>query len=267
MISKRYSRQSFLGDDSERQIQNTRIGIVGLGGGGSHIVQQLSHIGFRDYVLYEPDHTEIWNLNRTVRATAKDAESRTKKMDVGCRSIYELHPGASVLRIGKRWQEEPEHLRECDIVFGCVDGYQEKHELEVSMRRYLVPYIDIGLTVIHKKPRPALMSGHVFLSMPDKPCMWCLGLLSEGKVAEEARQYGDIGSNPQVVWANGVLASTAVGIAVDMVTGWTQSSPEASYYLYEGNKGIIQPHIRLEAIDLTKTCTHHPSSDVGDPIL
>jgi hypothetical protein len=267
MISERYSRQSFLGKDSEQVIAARTIGVVGVGGGGSHIVQQLTHVGFKKFALYDQDSIDLSNLNRTVGATEKDVEQKTKKIKIAHRTIESLHSDSVIKAFGRRWQENPEPLRECDIVFGCVDKYQERHELEVSMRRYFIPYIDIGLTVVHQSPRPPFMSGHVFLSMPGKLCMWCLGILSEGKLADETRNYGDTGPRPQVVWSNGVLASTAIGIAVDLVTGWTQNSSDVVYMLYEGNLGVLRPHPRLDEIDLKKPCVHHQFINAGDPKL
>ena len=47
MSVDRYSRQSFLGPDSEALISRCTIGVPGLGGGGSHVIQQLAHVGFQ----------------------------------------------------------------------------------------------------------------------------------------------------------------------------------------------------------------------------
>jgi len=267
MTSERYSRQSFLGEDSDQIISARTIGVVGVGGGGLHIVQQLSHVGFKNFVLYDPDNMDLSNLNRNVGATEKDVKQKTKKIEIARRIITSLHSDSVIRAFDKRWQKSPEPLRECDIVFGCVDKYQDRHELEVSMRRYLIPYIDIGLTVVHQPPRPPLMSGHVFLSMPGKQCMWCLGVLSVGKLADETQNYGDTGPRPQVVWSNGILASTAVGIAVDLVMGWTRNSPNVVYMLFEGNLGVLRPHPRLVEIDLKNPCVHHQLINAGDPKL
>jgi hypothetical protein len=267
MTSERYSRQSFLGKDSDQIIAARTIGVVGVGGGGLHIIQQLCHVGFKNFVLYDPDNVDLSNLNRTVGATEKDVKQEINKIEIARRIIKSIHSDSLIRDFTKRWQAKPEPLRECDIVFGCVDKYQERHELEVSMRRYLIPYIDIGLTVVHQPPRPPFMSGHVFLSMPGKRCMWCLGVLSEGKLADEARNYGDTGPRPQVIWSNGVLASTAVGIAVDLVTEWTKKSSDVVYMLYEGNIGVLRPNPRLDEIDLEKPCVHHQLAKAGDPRL
>ena len=50
MHTDRYSRQSFLGSESEEFIARATVAVAGLGGGGSHVVQQLAHIGFQNYV-------------------------------------------------------------------------------------------------------------------------------------------------------------------------------------------------------------------------
>jgi len=68
MQENRYDRQSFLGSDSQIKIEACTIGVVGLGGGGSHIVQQLAHIGFQNYVLYDVDVVQETNLNRLIGA-------------------------------------------------------------------------------------------------------------------------------------------------------------------------------------------------------
>lgn len=72
-------------------------------------------------------------------------------------------------------------------------------------------------------------------SMPNGPCMRCMGFLTEDVLGAEAAKYGDVGGRPQVDWPNGVLVSTAVGLAVDWVTNWTNSKKTHSYLEYDGN--------------------------------
>jgi hypothetical protein len=131
----------------------------------------------------------------------------------------------------------------------------------------MIPYIDIGLTVTHIPSEAPRMSGQIILSLPGQPCLSCLGFLTEDKLAKETAQYGDAGIRPQVIWANGVLASAAVGIAVDLITGWTKTSPKMLYYLYDGNGGLVQTHPRLKFVNLNDRCTHYLLDHVGDPIF
>jgi threonine dehydrogenase-like Zn-dependent dehydrogenase len=243
-----------------------RVGVVGLGGGGSHIVQQLAHLGFQRYVVYDGDHVEESNLNRLVGATVVDARERTPKTEVAQRGVLGLQPGAEIVVRRCRWQDDPHALRGCDLIFGCVDSFDERRQLEVCARRYLIPYIDIGLDVHRVGDEPARMAGQVTLSMPGEPCLACLGFLTEDVLAREAARYGDAGPRPQVVWANGVLASTAVGLAVDLLTDWTGSTRAPVYLTYDANRGTAAVDVRLQYRPRTP-CPHFPASQVGAPVL
>lgn len=267
MHKDRYDRQSFLGEKSQDVFGPCLIGIVGLGGGGSHIVQQVAHIGFLNYVLYDNDIVEDSNLNRLVGGTFRDAQNKKPKIDVAKRYIRRLHPKANIKAYKMRWQDNPLPLRNCDIIIGCVDGFAERRELEVCARRYLIPYIDIGIDVHQIEPQPPTMNGQIILSMPGEPCMTCIGFFTEEKLAQEAAKYGAAGHKPQVVWANGIVASVAVGIVIDLLTDWTKSLRKIVYLSYMGNQGIIQPHVRLEYLKTDKSCIHYPSEQIGDPLF
>lgn len=266
MSSERFSRQSFLGEAGQEAIERSVVGLVGLGGAGSHFIQQLAHVGFLNYVIYDADFASESNLNRTVILTEADVAAGTPKIEAACRRILEIRSSAQIEAIDRRWQDRPGPLRRCDIVFGSVDSFAERRELEAACRRYIIPLIDVGMDVTQVEDEPPGMGGQVILSMPGGPCMFCMQFLTEKRLAQEARRYGDVGGRPQVVWPNGVLASTAVGIAIDLLTDWTRSLRGPAYLSYRGNNGTVAPHSRLEYLP-TGPCPHYPPSQVGDPVL
>lgn len=261
----RFNRQSFLGEEAQNIFSKVKVGVVGLGGGGSHVIQQLAHLGFKRCRAFDGDYIEDSNLNRLVGGTVRDTSGKTPKVVIAERIVKSLNPDADFKAHPGRWQEEPSLLRDCDLVFGCVDSFSERRELESICRRYLIPYIDIGMDVHRVEQKAARMAGQVILSMPGEPCMFCFGFLNETRLAQEAAKYGDAGDQPQVVWANGVLASTAVGLSVALLTGWTQLSKQQSYYSFDGNLAVLQPHPRLRYVE--SPCVHYPPyADVGDPV-
>ncbi len=264
-MSARHERQSFLGEHSESIIQAMRLGIVGANGGGAHIVQQCGHVGFYHYAVYDPDRVDWTNMNRNVLATIWDAIRRSLKIKLAHRRLRAV--------VGKeldfqgmpcRWQDDPGPLSHCDAIIGCVDSFKERSELEAFARRRLIPYIDLGLdvhTIDGQRPR---MAGQVFMSMPGGPCMWCARILSEDRLAKEAARYGDAGPSPQVVWANGVLASTAIGLLVNLFCDWTAQSAPTFWLCYDGNTNLVSvPDRRLEFVPAR--CAHYPVAEVGDP--
>jgi hypothetical protein len=262
-LSVRFGRQTFLGANSQRLFQHVRIGVVGLGGGGSHAFQQLAHLGFERLSGFDGDRVEETNLNRLVGATLEDAELGRKKVDVARRLVTSLGVEGDCVLFGGRWQERPELLRNCDIVVGCVDSFSERREIEATCRRYLVPYIDIGMDVHQAGSESPRMAGQIILSLPDGPCMFCVGFLTEERLAQEAARYGGAGDRPQVVWANGVLASTAVGHVVHLLTNWSGGSVPL-YLSYDAGAGAVRPHPRLDFLTMTE-CPHYPVWQVGEP--
>lgn len=266
MSSERFKRQGFLGDAGQAAIERAVLGIVGLGGGGSHVVQQAAHVGFLNYVVYDGDVVEDSNLNRLIGATEADVTAQSPKIEIAKRMILGLRGHARLGTFGCRWQDRPEPLKACDLVIGCVDSFAERRELEACCRRYLIPYIDVGMDLNQAGDEPPVMSGQVILSMPGGPCMFCLGFLTDVNLAREAAKYGAVGGRPQVVWPNGVLASTAVGVAVELLTNWTRSPVQPVYLSYRGNDGTIQPHVRLK-YHQPGPCPHYPPDQVGDPVF
>ena len=144
-----------------------------------------------------------------------------------------------------------------------MDSYKGLKELEIACRRYLMHYIDVGMDV-HGKERPVI-GGQVILSSPGQLCMRCMGFLTDEMLAAEAALYGNAGSRPQVVWPNGVLASTAVGLAVELVTGWTRRPLSHAYLVYNGNGATVTESVTLLNLNIT-TCPHFSDDDVGDPV-
>ena len=186
-MNEKHKRQSFLGANSEAEIAQCVVGIVGLGGGGSHIVQQLSHVGFKKYVIFDDDIVEESNLNRLIGAKRIDVQAATSKLHVAKMMVYGLEPGAEVKACPSRWQDHPEVLRSCHLVFGCVDTYGGRNELEICTRRYLINYIDIGMDVIQVGETPLVIGGQIISSIPGDLCMHCMGFLNEEVLSAEGR--------------------------------------------------------------------------------
>ena len=264
-LAKRSKRQSFLGTESDAIFARSVIGIVGLCGGGSHIAQQLAYIGVENLNLFDPDHTDFSNLNRMVGSTPVDAEHKRLKTDVISDIIRHIRPSAIIKKFPQKWQDAHIALRECTAVFGCVDSFSERDQLEAYCRRFLIPYIDVGMDVHESADHQYSISGQVIASLPGKPCMRCMGFITEDRIAEETKRYGDAGDRPQVVWPNGVLASTAVGIFVGLVAPWRSPQEFIPFLEYDGNRHEVRTSNVLLVMG-SKRCPHYLMSDeIGDP--
>jgi hypothetical protein len=147
-----------------------------------------------------------------------------------------------------------------------VDSIKERDQLERFSRRRLIPYIDIGMDVHVLGGGEYLVSGQVILSMPGRTCLRCCGFVTHERLAREAERYGDAGSRPQVIWSNGVLASTAVGLVTQVLTAWFKAPSHFVYLGYDGNRGTLVANDRMELLQM-KVCPHHPADETGDPFF
>ena len=262
-MSERTKRQSFLGAGSDDLLASLRIAVVGVGGGGSHIVQQLAHIGVGTYILVDPDRIEASNTNRLIGGTVADVRAKRWKTTIAARLVKRVLPTGHIIEIKHAWQLAAEDLRDCDIIYGCLDSFVGRRELEEAARRFMIPYIDIGMDVIQSGDRYAIV-GQVALSMPGRLCLRCMGVVRDSDVAEEAKAYGAAGGKPQVVWPNGVLASLAVGIGLQLVCPWHNDHREVALLEYDGNSDTVVASTLLSA--LSTHCPHFAAvNTVGDP--
>ena len=290
----RLDRQSFLGPDSDAVLKAATIGIVGLGGGGSHVVQQTAHMGIGGHINVDPQRIDETNTNRLVGGTLADVyckpakpgivkrlvrglnrlvggtldyiDCERAKTGIAERLIRGLNPQARIVSIRDRWQEGTDQLKTSDVIVGALDSFTERDELERFARRYLIPYVDIGMDVHDLGEGRFLVSGQVILSTPGAPCLRCCGFLTDERLKEEASDYAAAGPRPQVVWSNGVLASTAIGLLAQILTPWYQDPPAFVYLEYDGNKGTISRSAHMCALE-EWVCPHHPPDETGDPLF
>jgi molybdopterin-synthase adenylyltransferase len=260
-VNPRLVSQSFLGPESDGILAAIEAGIVGLGGGGSHIVQQLAHVGVGKFVPVDYDIVEEKNLNRLVGGTAEDVKAKPAKTEIAERVIKAVNPNAQVTPCRMKWQEAIATLRRCDVIFGCVDSYRERDELERFARRFLIPYIDLGMDVYEAEDGFSI-SGQTVLSSPGGPCLWCLGILTQERITREAGRYGKAGSRPQVVWPNGVLASLGIGLFMQLVCPWHSAPQITACCEFDGNRHRVETS-RLDHAG-TIRCQHFKPDELGD---
>ena len=134
--------------------------------------------------------------------------------------------------------------------------------LEESCRRALIPLIDIGMDVYEGKPYA--IAGQVIVSMPGEPCFRCAQFIRDEDIAKEESDYGHAGGTPQVIWSNGVLASTAVGLFMQMATPWCAQDEQSQFLGYDGIAMTLERDPRFAYVSGAQ-CLHFGIYDLGDP--
>ena len=230
-VPPEYVRQSLVvTPEGQARLRGAKIAVVGAGGGGSHVIQQLAYLGLGEIVVIDPDVYENSNRHRLVSGLRADIGS--PKVDIFHRLVRKIGLGGRVQRVRAAIPDSGavEALRGCDVIVGCVDTLFARSDLQELASRYLIPYVDIGATVrpvpdaLENDPRIAV-AGNVFTYVPGSFCLWCCGFLSREKIKAEqngpTRGYFEKNTQEaQVVSFNGLLASQAVTEVLQLLTSF-----------------------------------------------
>jgi hypothetical protein len=146
-FTKRHAKA--FGDRTTRALRELSIAVVGASGTGSPTIAQLAHLGVARLVLVDPDVVHELNLNRIYCATMEDAKAKRFKVDVLGDAVERIGLGTVVERYRENLYS-PRAVRavaECDVIIGCVDTAEGRFLLNLLANFYILPYIDIGVTL------------------------------------------------------------------------------------------------------------------------
>ncbi|WP_412464915.1 HesA/MoeB/ThiF family protein [Flavobacterium mekongense] len=135
------------GQKTVKLLNRMKIGVVGCSGTGSPVIEQLKRLGVGELVLVDPDYVDSVNLNRIIGTTFSDSKDKVMKVEVMKKGIEDLGIGTKVTSFGTLITniEAVKELSDCDLLFGCVDGAEGRHILNLISSYYLIPFIDLGV--------------------------------------------------------------------------------------------------------------------------
>ena len=252
MTNDRFDRQvRFFGREGQDRIAAASVAVAGVGGLGSHVVQQLAHLGVGDVRPIDAQELDLTNRNRLVGARETDPIPGTRKVDISERTAKAIDDS---IRIDKVFDslvsaDGFSAVIGADYVFGCFDSEGARLVLTELCAAYAKPYIDLSSDILLDEP--VEYGGQVCLAWDGDGCLSCMNVLdrteAEAELAgpEERRRrneiYGvdielldDVG--PSVVSINGVIASLAVTEFILAVTG--QRAPHR-LLTYNGRTGKV----------------------------
>ena len=257
------SQTLVVGGPGQKTLSQARIAVVGLSGGGSHVVQQLAHLGIGVILLIDPDRVEGKHRHRIVGINWLDTLLRRRKVDVMARLIKRLGTGSRSIKVFARILEPEalDALKSADIIVGCLDNLHARADLQEIASRFLIPYIDLGVSIrqtsaeTESAPRVCI-GGNVITVIPGGFCMWCCGFLSNEKLAEERNgpnrsYFQEKTGEAQVVSLNGIVASQAVSEMLQLLTGFGGNGIRMQDVTLQGEHGVQRGFRKLDGVNGT----------------
>jgi molybdopterin/thiamine biosynthesis adenylyltransferase/proteasome lid subunit RPN8/RPN11 len=229
-----YDRQvRALGPMMQQHLAGLRIGLVGAGGTGSAVGEQLARLGVGQLLVVDPDKLSESNVTRV---------HGSGLADVGRPKAEVL--AAHVAGIGLGTRVEPvigsvvdqgvaARLRGCDVVFGCTDDNAGRVVLSRLSTYYLTPVIDCGVLVSSHEGALSGIDGRVTVLSPGYGCLLCRGRIdlrraaAEQMPAEQRRRLAEEGYAPElegvepaVVAYTTLVAAMAVNELLERLVGY-----------------------------------------------
>ncbi|MBY3129804.1 MULTISPECIES: HesA/MoeB/ThiF family protein [Rhizobium] len=248
---QRHDRQiRAFGELGQRIIAGLRIGVIGAGGTGSLVIQQLAHLGAKNFTIIDPDVVERTNLNRLVGASFADLE--VPKVFVARNLIHGIDPDAQVEALQRDVIEEDvaAMLKSLDFVFLCTDSHASRAVVNQIAYQYLVPAIDMGVSITVKDGQISHLTGRTQMLSAGLPCLVCTQALDGEQIRQELMTPEQRAADPYVIGAHEPqpavisLNSTVASLAITMFLGAVTPAPAgARLQLYDGIRGTVRPTV------------------------
>lgn len=249
--SERFSRQVLaFGKEFQARLNELQVGIVGLGGLGSIMVEELMRLGVSQWVLVDDDHVETSNLNRVTGAFPEDARNKQPKVEVAARNITSISPDARVLALNTSVTDPPalQHLKGCDLLIVCTDNHSSRLVVNGLAIQYLIPLLHVGFVIeTDDSKRVSEVSGEYALPPLGEWCLFCSGIidsqaagweLASPQERENLRRHGYVKDTPApaVYHLDGIVASLAVAEVHNLVHPYR---PQHRYVTYNDLTGEL----------------------------
>lgn len=239
-----------LGLDNMRKITgNQKISVVGVGGIGSILAENLIHMGFNFINLIDFDKLEISNLNRIVAATYEDAVKERVKVEAIKNNLLKINPKATINALNHNvFDFEVEKvLADSDWILVATDNHASRFHIQELAFKYFVPFITAGVNITVEDGEIKDMSGEVILvRIGDRVCLTCLKRLKPNEIAKEIHPDKNVRAGlvqkgyvrgadvkePAVKTLNSIIANLATDTLINQ---YTERQRDVVVQVYENN--------------------------------
>ena len=275
------------GEEGQKLISQTKIGIVGLGSTGSLCAEQVVRLGARDIVLIDFDKFESSNITRMYGSFVhRDKIKRLykkghiKKVEIISEHLKRINQNLRIQIIPKSivLQEAAMKLIDRDIIFLCTDDHWGRSIVNQIAYQYFIPTINVGMRIAAKDKDGKISdaSGVVDVLRPDLPCLWCRQYLRSERIATESmprttrqsREHEgyveDIQTpTPSVISITTTISGLAVTLFLQLVTDFLGSNGDIARLNYF----IMESMVRRGTANILSDCVCKKVRGFGDLIF
>ena len=218
----------------QRTIGDLRIAVIGAGGTGSAVAEQLVRMGARQLQVVDSKTLSESNVTRVYGST--ESQVGRHKADNLCQHLRQIAPATCCESIHGRCTMESvaRRLANVDLIFGCTDDNAGRLVLSRLSTYYLIPVIDVGVLLSSGANGVITgIDGRVTTLSPNDACLVCRGRIDLARAAaeqrppEERRRLVEEGYapalgpvEPAVVPFTSMVAAVGVGELLERLVGY-----------------------------------------------
>jgi molybdopterin/thiamine biosynthesis adenylyltransferase len=184
---RRYDRHiRAFGPAAQQALRELRVGIVGCGGTGSIVAEQLVRLGVREFVLIDPDTISASNVTRVYGS--READIGRPKAELMAAHLTDIAPSTrcEVIQSMLTLESTARRLIGCDLIFGCTDDNAGRLVLSRLATYLFIPLIDCGVLISSESDGTiAGVDGRITTVVPGDACLVCRGRIDLGRAAAE----------------------------------------------------------------------------------
>lgn len=231
------------GEAGQRILAALHVGIVGAGGIGSAVAEQLIRLGIGRLTIIDDEVVTATNLTRIHGSGSMDVG--VAKTAIVARTAGEV--GETTVTAARRRVVDPATaslLKHCDVIFGCTDDERGRGVLSRLAYYYLIPLLDTGFVITSTDGGVTGLDGRVTMVAPGTACLLCrrridpalmrvesLGTVARATLAAEGYAPELAEPDPSVVVYTTMIGSIAVHEFLARLFGWAGDQPPSEVLL------------------------------------
>jgi len=244
------------GADIQRLLARLHVAVVGCGGTGSAVCEQLIRLGVGTLSIFDPQTFAVSNVNRVYGSSTRD--DRVPKVDLLRRLAEHIGVGTKINSIHDSVYREhvAKQLREADFIFGCTDEDAARGILSQIAVRYAIPVIDVGVLIDSEDQRIKSVTGRVTVLFPGASCLYCRGRIDAKRAAHDMTRFFNpaeatareqegyapelMENNPAVIPFTTSVACGATSELLHRLTGFMGSDRKTTELIYQFDQNEIR---------------------------
>jgi len=236
-----------VGFETNIALRDLTVTIVGAGGTGSPLAEQLTRMGIASITILDPEVVDSEsNIRRLSGSRWSDYTESTPKTAIATRHLMGLQLGTNVTGLNQDVRSEAgvSALIDSDIAVVATDTHSSRAFVNQVAYQYWLPVVDVGLVV------GTTMTGDVSgmpievrTLLPDTGCLLCRGTLDARQIRAENLPIEELTDEMDRGYVQGVGGPAASITSLNVLAA---SLAALTVVQLASRQGVTEPHILVD---------------------